>query len=272
LCDEIGDRLTSLLGYSAIFDNTDGIRPTRGQRLVLSQDFAGLGGDTRYVRTRFDATKYFGFGGGWIFSTHAEGGYIHPLQDNPGVGRDAIRITDRFFGPQLRGFDIRGIGPRIERVPYKSDSTLSDEGVQVSDSLGGKAYYMGRLELEAPTNSTLRSLGLRPSAFVDVGSVWNLQKPVLTDVVAYCTNSTTGALTRQILPGDANLDCATGELRTAGFKEFFRGDSIKPRLSIGVGVNWTSPFGPLRIDLAKALLTQKGDDTKLFSFNVGTQF
>ena len=40
----------------------------------------------------------------------------------------------------------------------------------------------------------------------------------------------------------------------------------------GIGVNWTSPFGPLRIDLAKALLKQKGDNTKLFSFNVGTQF
>jgi outer membrane protein insertion porin family len=43
-------------------------------------------------------------------------------------------------------------------------------------------------------------------------------------------------------------------------------------LSIGVGVNWVSPFGPLRIDLAKALLKQKGDQPKLFSFNVGTSF
>jgi outer membrane protein insertion porin family len=43
-------------------------------------------------------------------------------------------------------------------------------------------------------------------------------------------------------------------------------------LSIGIGANWVSPFGPLRIDLAKALLKQQGDDTKLFSFNVGTQF
>ena len=57
-----------------------------------------------------------------------------------------------------------------------------------------------------------------------------------------------------------------------GFQEQFLGNSPKPRLSIGVGVNWISPFGPLRIDLAKALLMQEGDDTKLFSFNVGTQF
>ena len=59
---------------------------------------------------------------------------------------------------------------------------------------------------------------------------------------------------------------------TPGFQEVFLGNSPKPRLSIGIGVNWVSPFGPLRLDLAKALLKQEGDDTKLFSFNVGTSF
>ena len=66
--------------------------------------------------------------------------------------------------------------------------------------------------------------------------------------------------------------CPTGYARTNGFKEYFRGNSPKPRLSIGIGANWVSPFGPLRIDLAKALLKQQGDETKLFSFNVGTAF
>ena len=33
-----------------------------------------------------------------------------------------------------------------------------------------------------------------------------------------------------------------------------------------------SLFGPFRIDIARALLKQPGDDTKLFTFNVGTQF
>jgi len=56
------------------------------------------------------------------------------------------------------------------------------------------------------------------------------------------------------------------------FQERFLGDTWKPRLSIGIGVNWNSPFGPLRIDIAKALLSQPGDDTKLITFNVGGQF
>jgi outer membrane protein insertion porin family len=58
----------------------------------------------------------------------------------------------------------------------------------------------------------------------------------------------------------------------APFFEQFVGDSARPRISIGFGVNWNSPFGPLRIDVAKALLHEKGDDTKLVTFNVGTQF
>jgi outer membrane protein insertion porin family len=56
------------------------------------------------------------------------------------------------------------------------------------------------------------------------------------------------------------------------FYERYVGDSAMPRISIGFGVNWNSPFGPLRIDVAKTLLHAKGDDTKLVTFNVGTQF
>jgi outer membrane protein insertion porin family len=291
LCDEIGSRLTSLLGYSAIFDNTDGIRPTRGQRAILSQDFAGLGGDVKYLRTRVDATKYKGFGGGWVFSVHGEGGYIHPLatrHDQDGNTIEPIRLTDRFFGPQLRGFDIRGIGPRIQSVPYVcNDATclapaLSPDQGQITDALGGRAYYMGRLELEFPTSSGLKSVGLRPSAFIDAGSLWMVKQPQLIDVQKVC--SSTGFATQTISGAAANTSCtqfnvngATGYAddsthATAGRKELFLGGSAKPRLSIGIGVNWTSPFGPLRLDIAKALLKQKGDDTKLFSFNVGTQF
>ena len=83
LCDEIGTRLTSLIGISTIYDDTDGIHPTRGQRLTLSEDFAGLGGDVKYIRSRIDATKYHRLFGGWILSAHGEGGYIRPLQNAP---------------------------------------------------------------------------------------------------------------------------------------------------------------------------------------------
>ena len=165
-----------------------------------------------------------------------------------------------------------------------TDGTLQplDINHQTSDALGGRAYYFGRLELEFPTSSGLKSLGLRPSAFVDVGSLWKVRQPQLIDILKFC--SAANQPTESISGGAANTSCtqfnvngATGYAddsthASPGFKEIFLGNSIKPRLSIGIGVNWTSPFGPLRIDLAKALLKQNGDDTKLFSFNVGTQF
>jgi outer membrane protein insertion porin family len=278
LCDEIGKRLTSSIGHSIAFDDTNGIHPTRGQRLVFSQDFAGLGGDVRYIRSRGDATKYKSFGGGWILSGHLEGGYIAPLQKSPGPGRDPIRLTDRFFGGDMRGFDIRGIGPRIERVPYDNNGVLttpSSNSNLIVDALGGHAYYLGRIELEVPTSSGIRSLGLRPSLFVDAGSVWGVKKPSLIDVPGVCTSSN-GSTTKQLSPGQTKADCTAlvgaGFNFAPGFKELFLGNSPKPRISIGFGVNWVSPFGPLRIDIAKALIKQKGDDPKLFSFNVGTQF
>ncbi|QIK77570.1 outer membrane protein assembly factor BamA [Sphingomonas piscis] len=284
LCDEIGKRLTSLIGYSAVYDSTDGIRPTKGRRFSFSQDFAGLGGDVRYIRSRVDASQYLSFGGGFVFSALGQAGYIHPLQGSPGVGRDAIRLTDRFFGPQLRGFDIRGIGPRIRRVAYDVDGALDFESRRVSDSIGGRAFYMGRLEVEPPISAGLKSMGLRPSAFLDIGSLWNIRQPVLTDIPGTCVlrkADNTIEKTQTLLPGQSCATLPTGlpatDTRTfvlsqPGYKEFFLGNSAKPRLSIGIGVNWVSPFGPFRIDIAKALLKQEGDDTKFFSFNVGTNF
>jgi outer membrane protein insertion porin family len=280
LCDEVGTRTTSAVGYSTIYDDTDGIHPTRGQRLTFSQDIAGLGGDVKYGRVRADATKYKGFGGGFVFSAHAEGGYIKAFQASPGPFRDAIRLTDRFFGPQLRGFDIRGIGPRVQRIPYNSDGTLATDEARITDALGGRTYYMGRLELEFPVSSALKNAGLRPSAYVDAGSLWNITAPKLTDVVAICTPKsgqtgltafTSPSTTCNVDYNNVSHDPAKFDF-APGFKELFLGNSPKPRVSIGIGVNWVSPFGPLRLDLAKALVKQKGDDTKLFQFNVGTQF
>jgi outer membrane protein insertion porin family len=275
LCEELGKRLTSAVGLSTVYDDTDGIHPTRGQRFSWSEDFAGLGGDVKYIRSRADFTKYKSIGGGWVVSAHGEGGYIAPLSKALAPGEDAVRLTDRFFDPGLRGFEIRGMGPRVVRIPYNADGTLAPLDIknQSTDALGGRAYYFGRLELQFPQSSGLKSIGLRPSAFIDAGSLWGVKKPQLLDVVNICTplSTTTGLTATTQVPGGPACDPTKYSL-TPGFKELFLGNSPKPRLSIGIGVNWTSPFGPLRIDLAKALLKQRGDDTKLFSFNVGTQF
>lgn len=49
-------------------------------------------------------------------------------------------------------------------------------------------------------------------------------------------------------------------------------DSTKPRVSVGAGISWASPFGPISIDLAKAVVKDNYDHTQIFQFNFGTKF
>ena len=59
-----------------------------------------------------EASKYINIGHNWIFSINGEAGYIASLEKSRGAGIYKVRITDRFYlgEPQIRGFDIRGVG------------------------------------------------------------------------------------------------------------------------------------------------------------------
>jgi outer membrane protein insertion porin family len=313
LCEAIGKRLTSSLGYSVIYNTKDSnVRPTRGHSISLSQDFAGLWGlgEVAYIKTRINAEKYWRVSdGGFIFSLTAEGGYVHPLENRGSAaqGIDDVRLTDRFYlgEGQIRGFDIRGVGPRVQRVSFlpgvvnnlPANIPQLDRNQIQDDAIGGRAYYLGRAELQIPLGSGAKELGLRPSIFIDAGAVFKVARPLLQTLqaqraaVAAVAPTTALPLGSPAIPGGplyftGVIDAAgvplqdivalnsDGSARTAvlSFQERFLGDSWKPRVSVGIGVNWNSPFGPFRIDLARALLKQPGDDTKLFTFNVGTQF
>lgn len=298
LCDALGKRTTSSIGASLIYDDRDSrVRPTRGQTVVGSLDFAGLGGSVKYLRGRLNAAKYWRVLGNFIFSVSAEGGYIHPLENRGSAadGIDDVRLTDRFFlgEPQIRGFDIRGVGPRVIRSRFTPEIVdgravnsiidfREDRDSVTDDAIGGRAYYLGRAELEIPLGSGARELGLRPSIFVDAGAVFNVTQPLLVEnrVQAvdangdplFITVNDDGALVNTTDAVDANGVANEPSLVAGSFTEQFFGDSASPRVSVGIGVNWNSPFGPFRIDVARALLKEPGDDTKLFTFNVGTQF
>jgi outer membrane protein insertion porin family len=275
LCEAIGTRTTSSIGYSVAYDTTDNrIRPTRGERFVVNQDFAGLGGSVRYLRTRGNASKYWRLSGGFIFSTMVDAGYIHSFEDAPGPFQDPVRLIDRFFlgEPQIRGFDIRGVGPRVKRIRYDANGVLLEgkENVLSDDAVGGRAYYIARAELEIPLGSNFRELGLRPSVFVDAGALFSLRAPELLNIGKFCTPAQAGAPQTTVPPGQPCPNAT--DVASPGFREFYLGDTAKPRVSVGFGVNWNSPFGPFRIDIAKALVKAEGDDTKLLTFNVGTAF
>jgi outer membrane protein insertion porin family len=159
VCGQRGAFLTSLVGYSARLDRrNDPINPTRGFYAEVSQDFAGVGGDVKYLRSETDAGWYYGFNRDFILSIVGSAGYI------TGWSNDNVRINDRFYkgGNTFRGFEIAGIGPR-------------DLNFERSDALGGKAYAIGTLELTVPTFLP-EQYGIKAALFTDFGTLGKLDR------------------------------------------------------------------------------------------------
>jgi outer membrane protein insertion porin family len=302
LCDEQGNRTSSIIGASLVYDNLDNrAHPSRGRVFSVGADFAGLGGSVKYARINAKASQYWPVAKGFIFSLSGEGGAIKSLKSRNIPGADDVLLTDRFYlgEPQIRGFDIRGVGPRIVRKPYLTDGsgnastpyTLNaDKNSWQDDAIGGRYYYLGRAELEIPLGSGAKELGIRPSIFLDAGAVFGVARPQLSSQfpnfkpiptidtasnlpLYYVLNNGVQVVnSRGVAETSTTPSAAPVQTIIAPFQEFYYGDSPRPRVAIGIGFNWNSPFGPFRIDFAKALLHAPGDNIKSFTFNVGTQF
>ena len=160
-----------------------------------------------------------------------------------GWGGEDLRMLDHFFkGPDLvRGFAPAGIGPR--------DLTVNT----TNDALGGSMYWGASLELQTPLYFLPREIGIKLAAFADAGNLWDYQGPTGGSAPA-------GAPYQNVLVG---LDSAA-DIRS----------------SVGVGLIWDSPLGPLRFDLAYPLTkycstaggTEICDKTQVFRFSGGTKF
>ncbi len=151
--EEEGRRLTSLVGQELTYDARNSrLDPTKGYYIRLQTDLAGLGGDSRFLRTKLGAGFYVPvFSDDWVFSTLGEAGYI------TGLGGREVVLADRFFlgGDTLRGFRTAGVGPRDLRT---------------SDALGGKQYLRGSLEMSFPLGLP-EEVGIKGYAFSDAGAL-----------------------------------------------------------------------------------------------------
>ena len=161
ICDQRGQSLTSLLGYTLSVDRrNDPIKPTHGFFFNVSQDFAGVGGTVQYVKSDFDGTWYYGITNSLIFSFNGAAGYIF------GWGGDSVRINDRYFkgGDTFRGFEIAGIGPR--------DTAFSE-------ALGGNLFAIGSFELAMP-NLLPEQYGIKTALFTEFGTLGKLDRSAKT--------------------------------------------------------------------------------------------
>jgi outer membrane protein insertion porin family len=168
LCAERGQSLTSLVGYTLRWDHrNDPFNPTRGFFTELSQDFSGLGGNVKYVRSEGRAGWYHGFTPDWIFSATIDAGYIG------GWGGANVRVNDRFYvgGNDFRGFQIAGVGPRDTTSTY-------------DQALGGKFKAVGSLEQTFP-DFLPEQYGIRTALFTDFGTAGLLDSYDLRDPVTH---------------------------------------------------------------------------------------
>ena len=109
------------------------------------------------------------------------------------------------------------------------------------DPLGGRFIWTGTTEVRFPLPVS-PDLGLTGRTFVDVGG--------LTEA-SFEKNSCPGA-TGGVCPPIV--------------------ESNTPRVGLGVGISWKTPFGLINIDLTPIVLKQPGDQTQIFRFGFGTRF
>ena len=165
-------------------------------------------------------------------SLHVQGGYV------TGWGDKDLRMLDHFqMGPNLvRGFATAGIGPR--------DLTIGT----YEDALGGTTYWGASFEAQGRSVACRRISACGLAVFADAGSVWNYTR---SDGISRLPARRSRRLIRS-QASDTN--------------------AMTIRSSVGAGMIWDSPFGPIRIDYAFPLTKDPNDRVQELRFSGGTKF
>ncbi|MFT4321277.1 outer membrane protein assembly factor BamA [Bartonella bacilliformis] len=153
--------------WGLTYNSVDNMRnPHDGLYIRALQEYAGLGGNAKFLKTTGKAMMYKTLSDEMdlvgLLSVGA--GYIHE------ISKDGVRIFDMFKSNTdiIRGFRYNGIGPR----------QISNTG-EVS-FLGGTTYMNATAEAQFPIPLIPDSLGFRGAVFADAATLYgNNYKPVL---------------------------------------------------------------------------------------------
>jgi outer membrane protein insertion porin family len=243
-----GATITSALGYSLTYNTLDNNRnPTDGLLIDFRQDFAGVGGDVSYLKSQVDGKFYTPLIFDIVGLIHVQGGMLNQ------VGNTPLRMLDQFqMGPNLvRGFAPNGIGPR----------DLNPLSTQ--DSLGGTLYWGTSFELQMPFWFLPKEAGLKGAVYADAGGLSEYKGPTTWAQTLEITTPGNSGCTPSTLRPVATVGTCTGLV-------YDTGNAV--RSSVGVGLIWASPFGPLRFDYAVPLTKGAYDRVQQFKFGGGTSF
>jgi outer membrane protein insertion porin family len=236
ILDSEGTTNKSMFGLNYTYDQLDNpLKPTSGYRLQSMNEFAGIGGDVRYASAEVAGYYFYPLMEGFVVKVKGTGGHME------GWGGEEVPILDRFFkgGESFRGFARSGIGPRMERQ-------VSGTPTGSTDAIGGQTYAIGTVEVSFPVGLP-EEFGVSGSVFSDFGTLFNAPE-------------------EDRLPGGGKF-CDGSSTPTC---DVF--DTAEFRASVGAGLTWDSPFGPLRFDVAYPFLKADYDKVEYFRFGIATKF
>ncbi len=202
---QIGDKLNSVIELSLSRDTRDNIfEPSSGSRHAIDFAFAGVGGDTRFVKVVGETAWFWPLPiFDWVFAARGLAGVVQ------GWGGEEVPLFERFFlggANSLRGQRTRSVAPRDAR----------------GEVIGGDKELLFSTELLIPLLQRIRF-----ALFFDAGNAY-------------------------------------------GFGQAF--DPTDLRLTVGAGIRFFSPLGPLRLDYGYNLDRKTGERSGQINFSVGSPF
>ena len=228
----------------------------------LSTSYAGIGGNARHIRNE-------------IF-----GSYIIPLSRKStvklalsygmlsNVGNRKVHIADSYsLGlDSFRGFDDCGFGPLSET--YRRDPT--EGNILYQDNIGAKKYWKGTVETAFPIGLP-EELQFRGFVFSDFGTLWDAPekgekflKPVEGGGNMKYKDGTDTGIPRVTCPFDNSI--------VNGVTAHKITDTKKIRVSVGLGISFVTPFGPLKFTYAVPVRKEKSDEPYRFLIGFSTTF
>ena len=172
----------------------------------------------------------------WYFIPVIEDMITVKLEGNAGhmegFGGHDVPLQDRFF---MGSDSFRGFAK-------SGIGPMQRNNAGGLDSIGAQTYAIGTVEATFPIGAP-EAWGISGAVFSDFGTVFNAPETTMM---------------------------YDGSCKTSGTCTVY--DSTAFRASVGAGVIWKSPFGPLRFDLAYPVLAEKTDNKEWFRFSVGTRF
>ncbi len=210
--------------------------PTNGSMQQLSFGFAGLGGSSSYKKAELEARFFI------------------PVHHSPRWG-DFTWMSGGFFGYGVG--DINYTDPSGKEI-LKDDMPLFDRyfpgGINSIRGFGERALGPREAVVVDVTDPNAPG-GTRPKTY---------HRPIGGSEELVLNNELTFPLVQQLnLKGVIFNDIGNGFTQKQGI------DPSDFRYSVGAGIRWRSPFGPIRIELARALNAKTDERTSNIHFSFG---